>query len=478
MAVLRESERDLRHLLDSKLPSCEHSFNGVTLLQLAMGWPAGVRLLRKGQSGIRLPYWYHRPCLMSGIKDEDDKIDEYLDCCNILLEAGYIISPITWISSNTLTCLLIHELAKMRRKLLAIAEAHIHPIELSDLRKGETGIPDAYAPALCAALTTKGREIDQTWISFETESVYCCGLPSRILDKVYEAGFIDVDLPLKEGYTPLTAYRRGIGLNSTDIHKSNGWPISKGAGPFRKLPGLNTTALHWVNARLTCQFLWECTLHGNFDPYVELCHLHQIDLYLFSLATRDGCSCSCSLDGCTPLSVAIRAAVGALLLRDQQITQAASMFRRFLAFLIDHNQSKLEVCHAMIRSLTFDGLSLSHTCCIELRYSSPWKHVRDESDLQEIREEQKVPLERFEKLVSEFDAQFDSMGLPLMDFLQKIWYERMVKFLSERDKCDPEHHEQTRELGVRLEMDDIEIPLVVQLVCDQVRVVEGDSEDL
>lgn len=201
-------------------------------------------------------------------------------------------------------------------------------------------------------------------------------------------------------------------------------------------------------------------------------------MHLFSLTTRDECSCTCSLDGCTPLSVAIRAVACDLFLGNQQITQIASGFRQFLAFLIDHNRSQLEVCHAMIRSLTFDGLGLSHTCCIELRYINPWDNIRDKSDLQEIREEQKILLERFEKLVSEFDAQFVSMGLPLMDFLQKIWYERMVKFLSERDKYDPKHHEQTRELGVRLEMDDIEIPLVVQLVCDQVRVVEGDSEDL
>jgi hypothetical protein len=163
--------------------------------------------------------------------------------------------------------------------------------------------------------------------------------------------------------------------------------------------------------------------------------------------------------------------------RERNISQAASSFRWFLEIMIDHNQSKLEVCHAIIRNLTFDGLSLSHTCCTEIRWFPPWKHVRDESDLQEIREEQTVPLERFEKLVSEFDAQFDALGLPLMDFLQEIWYERMIKFLSERDKYDLEHNEETRKLGISLEVDEIEIPLVVQYICDQVRVVESDCED-
>ncbi|KAJ5222921.1 uncharacterized protein N7469_009161 [Penicillium citrinum] len=443
-----------------------------------MGWPAGVRLLLKAQSGIHLPDRYHHAYL-NGIADKDINIDDYSDCCNILLEAGYTISTydISWSSSNTLTCLLIRELVKRRRKLLAIAEANIHPSELSDLRKGETGVPDAYASELCAALTTKGYEIDQTLMFSETDSVYCYPPSAEILDQIYETGFIDVDLPDKRGYTPLMTHcgsYRGKPMN--DI-KRIGWLISKGADPFRKLPGSNTTVLHWINARLA-----EC-IHryyesdSNFDPHVALYHLHQIDMHLFSLTTRDECSCSCSLVGCTPLSAAIRRVANRLFLHDEQITEVASGFRRFLEFLIDQNQSKLEICHAMIRSLTFDGLSLSHTCCIELRYRIPWDYVRDESDLQEIREEQRIDLERFENLVSEFDAQFDVMGLPLMDFLQKIWYERMIKFLSERDKYDAEHAKQTRELGISLEVDEIQIPLVVQLICDQVRVVESDSED-
>jgi len=445
-----------------------------------MGWPAGVKLLLETQSGICLPHQYHSAYKYC-ITDKDNKIDEYSDCCEILLEAGYTISPddISRSSSNTLASLFIRELSKRRRKLLAIAEAHIHASELSDLRKGETGIPDAYASELCAALTKKGFNIDQTLMAPETESLYSYLLPPNILDKIYEAGFIDVDLPLEMNHTPLMARCRFSWISIEDS-KHIGWLISKGADPFRKLPGSNTTVLHWINARFAeyIHFHWECKSDSHFDPHVEFCNLNQIDMHLFSLIIRDECSCSCSLDGCTPLSAAIRAVVDKLFVDDQQIAEAASGFRRFLEFLIYHNKSKLEVCHAMIRSLTFDGLSLSHTCCIELRYHYPWEHIRDESDLQEIKEEQRIHLERFEKLVSEFDAQFDAMGLPLMDFLQKIWYERMVKFLSERDKYDAEHAKQTRELGISLEVDDIEIPLVVQFICDQVRVVESESEDL
>lgn len=477
MAILQESERDLQSFLESKPSPSEEKVDGITLLQLAMGWPTGVRLLVQAQSGIHLPRLYHQRWEPS-ITDKDNKIDQYIDSCKILIEAGYKFShvDIADSSSNLLGSSLVHELAKRRSKLLDIAEAHIDPSELFDLRKGETGIPNAYAHTLCDALIAKGHRIDQTLMTSGRESVFFYPHPTEILDKMLEVGFTDLDLPCEEGYTPLMDMCTDFIDNS--MCEGISWMISNGADPFRQLPGSNSTVLHWINGKLATDIQFRYMFDGHFDPYAGIRHLHQIDMHLLSLSTRDACFCSCSLDGCTPLSVAMRDVVDSRYLGDRQIGQVACVFRRFIEFLLDHNQPKLVVCRAMIRSLTFDGLSLSHTCCIELRFCRPWEHVRHESDLQEIREEQKVPLDRFEKLVSEFDSQFDALGLPLMDFLQEVWYERMVKFISERDKYDAEHHEKVRELGINSwEVDEIEIPLVVQLICDQVRVVESDSED-
>ncbi|CAI7633338.1 unnamed protein product [Penicillium manginii] len=475
LAVLRESETDLRGLLELKLAPSKDSLDGITLLQLAMGWPVGVKLLMKAQPGILIPRLYHS----FGITDEDDKIDEYADCSNILHDAGYMISnyDITLTSSKKLRSLFIRELAKRRRKLLDIAEARIQRSELLNLRKGEIGLPDAYAPALWAALISKGHEMDQSLRPFEKHSLFCgYRISPDILNEIYEAGFVDLDLPLEREYTPLMVHCENI-YDYSDL-EIIAWMISKGASVFRTLPGSNTTTLHLLNSNLARWIHRERKQNELLDPHVGLRHLQQIETHLLSLSTRDRCYCSCSADGCTPFSVAMRDVIFGLYHGwGQHISQVASSFRRLLEFLIDHNQSKLEVCRAMIRSLTFDGLSLSHTCCTELRIFPPWEHVREESDLQEIREEQKVPLERFEKLVSELDAQFDESGLPLMDFLQEIWYERMVKFISERDKYDLKHNEETRKLGISLEVDEIKIPLVVQFICDQVRVVESDSDD-
>ncbi|CAG8159136.1 unnamed protein product [Penicillium salamii] len=486
MATLRESEKDLRDLLKSGISPSEESFNEVTLLQLAMGWPTGVKLLRQTHPRTFLPHSYHSGHLSYlSITDEDDQINRYIQSCRNLIEDGFTIQigAIVDGSSNKVTRLLIHELAKRRRNLLDIAEAHIHYSVLSDLRNGETGIPDASAPAICDALTAKGHKIDQTLTAFQRRSIFCWKQHPDNLNTIYEAGFTDVDLPSTEGFTALMFQC----MPYFDDHScmTVAWMISKGADPFRKLPGLETTVLHWINAGLGQRFQIEANeiQRGNraasyFDPYAAICHLHQIDRHLFSLSIKDACLCSCSLDGCSPLSVALRDTVHHLYLGDQQISQDAHRFRQFLEFLLHHNQSKIEVCHTLIRSLTFDGLGLSHTCCTELRHYEPWDCIRHESDLQEIREEQKLSLGRFENLVSEFVSQFDALGLSLMDFLQNAWYERMVRFISERDKYDHEHHEKIRELGINCwETDEIEIPLVVQLICDQARVVESDSED-
>jgi hypothetical protein len=52
----------------------------------------------------------------------------------------------------------------------------------------------------------------------------------------------------------------------------------------------------------------------------------------------------------------------------------------------------------------------------------------------------------------------------------------MIRFLSHRDPFDAAHHEEVGKLSVSLEIDDVEILLTVQLICDRVRVVE-DSDD-
>lgn len=478
-----------------------------------MGWPAGVELLLEKSSSTELPAYYH---VGREITDEDSEIDQYAKSCHLLFEAEYTFSihDTFRTESSKLKTLFLSEMAKRRKRLLEIANAHIHPSELSEIRKGETGLPDTQAYRLCAALMAKGIKVDRFLRPIEGESVYSelvegskgdCFLrlilgesvysklkhaSFNILKKAYEFGFTDVDQQLPGGYTLLSTHCSSSELPNYQLELI-GWLISKGADPLQRLPRSTTTVTHLISANMGKYIYFDFRWANNPDPnpfhqIVDRTPLHQIVDHLLSVRVTDACSCPCSVGGCTTLSVAIRHVI-ALYDRPwalQDIALKGPAFRKFLQHLIEYNRSDSQPCRSIIRSLTFDGLGLSHSCCTEIDHWAFGLELfrlggRDQCDLSEIMEEQRDQFKHFESLMAEFEYQFDAYGLPLMDFLQEVWYERMIRYLSHRDPFDAEHHQELRKLDVVLEIDDVEIPLVVQLICDYKRVtaVEDDYDD-
>ncbi|KAJ5750892.1 hypothetical protein N7533_007920 [Penicillium manginii] len=510
IAVLRESYGDLQDIVKSNKGSLDRIIFGIAvpLLQLAMGWPAGVELLLEKSSSSELPGDYHHGW-MGIITDEDSEMGQYAESCNVLFEAEYTFSITHTLrtGSSKLKILFLGEIAKRRKKLLEIAKAHICPSRLSEIRKGETGLPDTNAYRLCAALMAKGIKVDRFLRPIEGESVYS-NLASEdfmplgkspeysksqnesfhILKKAHEFGFTDVDQQLPCGNTLLS-----IHCSSTPLPKYHldliAWLISKGADPLQALiPRSTTTLTHLISANMGqhiyIDFLWANDPDPTpFHQVEDRAPLHQIVNNLLSVRVTDACSCPCSVSGCTALSVAIRRVIGSFDYRapyraPEDIAEKAAAFRKFLQHLIEYNRSDSQPCRSIIRSLTFDGLGLAHSCCTEI--DDHWNfrlRVRDQCDRFEIMEEQRDQFKPFESLVAEFEYQFETYGLPLMDFLQEVWYERMIRYISHRDPFDAEHHQELRKFNVILEMDDVEIPLVVQLICNHKRVIEDDSDD-
>lgn len=486
MIILRESEDELRYALESGLTLPE-KINGISPLQVAMGWPAGVRMLLNKVSSSTVPNKYHNWLSMvdNNIRDHDNKIEEYLDSFKVLLEAGYPISirGIQWTTSTRLQFAFVHELARQRRKLWEMAGACIHPTKLAELMQGYTGIPDTQALDVYTALVAQGIKVDTSLIPGEDDgrSVYgCYQFPINIMEEAYQLGFTDVDPPLQQGRTSLIS--RCADLSSTASLKAIIWMISKGADIFQKLPGSNTTAAHLLSAnmgqKMTIEAYGYVKEHRAFLDD-KTCYFRQPgNDYLFSTSTHDTCTCSCSSGGCSTASVALRGVIAYSYKPTNRIWYTAVWFRQFLHFLIDWNQSEPEICRVLIRSLTFDGLGLTHSCCTEINYYWGFEeNARDEADLNEIREEQEEELQVFEQLVSEFEAQYDALGLPIMDFLRGVWSDRMIEFHSTHADFDEKHHEETRSLGISLEIGDSEIPLVVQLLAQQVKEVDSDSTD-
>lgn len=108
----------------------------------------------------------------------------------------------------------------------------------------------------------------------------------------------------------------------------------------------------------------------------------------------------------------------------------------------------------IIRFLTFTRLQLTHTCCIlESLTSNVVTKFADENRI-EIQEEESVGLNELEKLMSEFERAYVSLGSSLPKFLSGYWNRRMDEFMSNGEEEEMDHEEarrQIRELGVVLE---------------------------
>lgn len=219
---------------------------------------------------------------------------------------------------------------------------------------------------------------------------------------------------LPQGYTPLALYCNSPKMVGSGLEFLIVWLLSKGANPLERLPGSYTTVSHLRSSELGFEIYAGYQIGKHLDPTLKapgLERFHQIMESLeFSVLVTDECSCPCSIGGCTTLSVAIRRVINSRLGLAEDIAEAVVKFRKFLQFLIEHNQSTSQACRSIIRSLTFDGLGLNHSCCIECHYLYAWEHTREKCDLVEVREEQITQFKHLESLVSEFKNNSIHMG--------------------------------------------------------------------
>ncbi|KAJ5176326.1 uncharacterized protein N7482_002203 [Penicillium canariense] len=115
--------------------------------------------------------------------------------------------------------------------------------------------------------------------------------------------------------------------------------------------------------------------------------------------------------------------------------------------------------------MTADAFDLRHTCCRKSDDISVDDIVHlDKAEVDEIRDEERLLLRDFEILVAEVIAEFDEIGLSIMDFLQGPWYKRMLETLSRLDPYDEEYAKRAQSMGLRLEISENVLDRVSLLV--------------
>lgn len=469
MMILQESEKDLEDLLESGriLPSTK--IGSFSILEFTFGWSNGVRmLLDAGANEQNSTFPLER--VLGNIKDADPDHDGYYHSAEQLLEHGWTLSSrdIGTCRSTTLRSLLIKELAGRRKRLWELAQSYLPPDKLPRLREGE--LLDIDAGYVYAVLVETGRKLDSSLRPVNpgvTVYHYRDLLSAETMEELYQAGFYGVDLPGIPGVAPLGSAGMTpiIVMNSYSSKrfvKALKWFISKGADVSRKLPGTNATVAQLLSERITIKLLSK-QHEDTWDYWLQTFLLNKRKDSLVPFV-RDACACACCPGGCTTLSVALRE-VFSILPSIYPAPYPAEKLRQLLKILIEWHSNYPKADQVLIRCFTFDALSLTHICCTGISPNFPHRSKsKDKSEIDDILEEEEERLKDLERLVSELEAKFEELGLPVLEFLEGYWHSYMIQFLSKLDPYNEEHHKEVRKLGVVLEVDERPVPYRLSLV--------------
>jgi hypothetical protein len=105
---------------------------------------------------------------------------------------------------------------------------------------------------------------------------------------------------------------------------------------------------------------------------------------------------------------------------------------------------------ALIRVMTFERLSLAHTCCYRISDEVDGYFTRPTpEEAKVIRGIERIDLELLDQLIREFDAKWATYTKPFVTFMNRVWKPRVRDVLSEH--VDPESYkDRLRRTGVQL----------------------------
>jgi hypothetical protein len=347
--------------------------------------------------------------------------------------------------------------------------------------------PDLHASRICEKVAARGKTIDQSLlVRNQNASIYHNrDLIPSVMDELLKAGFKDFDSPSSTGVTPLMTTYESF-YSAWEAIERMLWLLSKGADISRTLPCSSAKTAHLLTVQIVGFFIAIVDIRKpdavpfHWSGLEEKIAYSKEHLFPHPSIT-DKCTCPCSPQGCTVVSVAVRQAMRWS--RWSRITDNSSRLKRLIACIIDWAQSTPSAEQAVIRCLTFDALGLKHTCCIEIdgvvkasdRRDADKMVGRDHEEIAEIRAENMQGMETFYQLVAEFEVKFTELGLPIMEFLECYWHPYMVQHLLERDPYSEEHDRETRNIGVILQAEEEDFDRVSLLIGAQIK--EVDDED-
>ena len=302
---------------------------------------------------------------------------------------------------------------------------------------------------------------------------HCRYLNAKIAEKLWQNGFRDIDVPDKNGLTPLMCYR--IHPYAQDLEGETtlcSWLIGKGAKLYRPQHGIfdydpgrtpnpielppTTRALHYVAAKIGFSFhsvAWQEyrgftkePLHDSLNRLSKDARLLPIKIILDDVSCDD-CVCACSSQGCLACTMVLKG-LQDWGCRDYATRERVPRVTKYLLrFLGPHKLCPEWLVKEIIRYHTFEELKLRHTCCRWQPFHGITKLEPEEQG--EIRDEDHEKIELLEGLLLGFEENRGTQDV--LSFLEGYWITRMNQVLQERGCVD---EDALRELGVVLRPDE------------------------
>ena len=182
----------------------------------------------------------------------------------------------------------------------------------------------------------------------------------------------------------------------------------------------------------------------------------------------DPCRCACALGGCRPISLALKSSFSRSVLPrksllpvnawDPQNKGRTLELLRKLTYLLDGLEGH-QVVEDTIRYLSFTALGLSHTCCHYTEFSLlggltypsnglPFINLMDLEEVEEIRNEEAILIERLDCLVDQFMKDYQNQQVSLAQFLMNHWQKTIFEELSAKDKIPEPIRQKWEDIGV------------------------------
>ncbi|OAK96021.1 hypothetical protein IQ06DRAFT_57519 [Phaeosphaeriaceae sp. SRC1lsM3a] len=271
-------------------------------------------------------------------------------------------------------------------------------------------------------------------------------------ESAWKAGFRDLNtLQWEDGWpkkygnfiTPLWSFSHQSAVYN--IPKENVrviiWLMDHGANPFWIHPKLLTTPAHNIVRRAKIRAAYKA----------DVSSMSMFEALLLS-RTRDRCTCFCSKHGCCCVGLTASKTGDPFYETLQGKQSMRHIVFPYLFGVLDQHKKEHWMSSAVFRMMTFEKLSLTHTCCYRI-FSEIWGDVQRPTaeKAQDIHDIQRDDIKLFEKLVTEFAAKWAAYNKPFVTFMNRVWKKRMRQVKEERRVDKESYQAELLRMGVTLE---------------------------